>query len=293
MMVMRLQVRIRRSAWLVVLALLLGDAEIFAQRNRPYIPPPPVRSPGGGGGVVRPPSGMPSRPRPTQPTRPSGPSSTRPTTGSPSGGRPGQPSYTGSTTRATPRRTTPVTTAGATRRTAANASSSNVVRFRQPIPAKNSAQVVAAKAAARARLAQAKASLRTRLLARKGKGGGKGGPPGGGGGDGSGNGGDGGRIAANDNRPQLAAKGSTINAAQQSYAPRDLVEKLAVEEVMSRPGAGVRLRNVTMNDSRWPAKDGWEKMQQVVDRGGRKIVVHYVRNRRTLKVDDFKIVDGR
>jgi hypothetical protein len=176
---MRLQTSIRRCAWVVVLAMLVGDVEIFAQRNRPYIPPPPVvRSPGGGGGVSRPPSGMPSRPRPTQPTRPTGPSSTRPATGSPSG----RPGYMGSTTRATPRRTTPVTaSASRTAPAAANALPSNVVRFRPPIPAKGSAQVVGAQASARARLAQAKASLRTRLLARRGNGGR---PPGGGGGGG-------------------------------------------------------------------------------------------------------------
>jgi hypothetical protein len=179
-MVMRLQRRIRWSAWLIVSTWLLGDAEIFAQRNRPYIPPPPVvRSPSGGG-VTRSPVGMPSRPRPTQPTRP-GPSSTRPTTGSPSGGRPGQPSYTGSTTRAVPRRTTPVTTASSVRRPPA-ANASNVVPFRSPIPAKGSARVLAAQASARARLAQAKASLRTRLQARRGNGGRR--PPGGGGGGG-------------------------------------------------------------------------------------------------------------
>jgi filamentous hemagglutinin len=39
-----------------------------------------------------------------------------------------------------------------------------------------------------------------------------------------------------------------------------------------------------MTDSRWPAADGWVKMQQIEN----GVNVHYVRNTVTGAVDDFK-----
>jgi len=41
-----------------------------------------------------------------------------------------------------------------------------------------------------------------------------------------------------------------------------------------------------MNDSRWPAADGWVKMAQNIN----GVEIHYVRNTITGAVDDFKFV---
>lgn len=68
-------------------------------------------------------------------------------------------------------------------------------------------------------------------------------------------------------------------------APRNLTEQLAMTEVRSAP-AGTQLQRITMTDPRWPAGDGWVKMQQVVNGA----TIHYVRNIMTGAVDDFKFV---
>ena len=65
--------------------------------------------------------------------------------------------------------------------------------------------------------------------------------------------------------------------------PNSLNEQLAMEEAMSNPGAGTRVP-ITMNDPRWPASAGWEKMQQNVNGN----IIHYVMNAITGAVDDFK-----
>lgn len=45
--------------------------------------------------------------------------------------------------------------------------------------------------------------------------------------------------------------------------PRDLQEKLAIEEVLSNPLKGAkRAKGIIMNDPRFRAKDGWVKMQR-------------------------------
>lgn len=149
--------------------------------------------------------------------------------------------------------------------------------------------------------------MRTRLtalrqqLASIGGGSGRGGgqrPPGGGSGGGAGSG-SGGFKAANDNNPIFANRGSTVNPQKGSFHPRDLRERLAVEHVVSQPNNGtpVRMKD-KMSDSRWPDSEGWVKMQQVVwptpkDKGGAPVVVHYVMNSRTGKIDDVKIKGRR
>ena len=69
-------------------------------------------------------------------------------------------------------------------------------------------------------------------------------------------------------------------------APANLSEQLAVEEAMSNPAAGtpIPLRQ-GMTDPRWPGSSGWIKMRQNVN--GHE--VHYVLNRLTGAVDDFKL----
>jgi hypothetical protein len=44
---------------------------------------------------------------------------------------------------------------------------------------------------------------------------------------------------------------------------------------------------VNMSDPRWPADDGWVKMEQTV----KGVEVHYVYNTRTGATDDFKFKD--
>jgi len=82
--------------------------------------------------------------------------------------------------------------------------------------------------------------------------------------------------------------GSTAGPRTGSTLPTDLRQDLAIREAMSNPAAGIPIR-IPMTDPRWPASDGWLKMQQIIRPGGDKINVHYVYNPRTGQVDDFKI----
>ncbi|CAM2801158.1 hypothetical protein SAXI111661_02305 [Saccharomonospora xinjiangensis] len=65
--------------------------------------------------------------------------------------------------------------------------------------------------------------------------------------------------------------------------PQNLAEQIAITEVRSAPGGRV-LTKVPMTDPRWPAEDGWGKMQHIVN----GVNIHYVRNTATGAVDDFK-----
>jgi RHS repeat-associated protein len=86
-------------------------------------------------------------------------------------------------------------------------------------------------------------------------------------------------------------KGSTANISKGTTLPRNLRETLAVKEVLANPTAGKSLP-FPMSDPRWPASQGWVKMQRMVESGGREgtINVHYVYNTVTGLVDDLKIV---
>ncbi|MGL5830055.1 MAG: hypothetical protein ACRC0L_10865, partial [Angustibacter sp.] len=67
--------------------------------------------------------------------------------------------------------------------------------------------------------------------------------------------------------------------------PANLKEQLAMTEVRANPDGRV-LDNITMRDPRWPATEGWEKVEHIV----KGITIHYVRNEKTGAVDDFKFV---
>ncbi|TNC31266.1 hypothetical protein FHE65_31825 [Mumia zhuanghuii] len=67
-----------------------------------------------------------------------------------------------------------------------------------------------------------------------------------------------------------------------------MTEQLAMTEVRSAPGGRV-LSRIKMGDPRWDAKDGWVKMQQIVE----GVNVHYARNTATGAVDDFTFVTRR
>jgi hypothetical protein len=78
------------------------------------------------------------------------------------------------------------------------------------------------------------------------------------------------------------------------YLPTNVREQLAVDQVMQNPSAGTPAAG-PLGDPRWDAKDGWVKMQQSVDPGGREgpMDVHYNYNTRTGEVDDFKLIVKR
>lgn len=65
--------------------------------------------------------------------------------------------------------------------------------------------------------------------------------------------------------------------------PASLTEQLAMTSGRADP-AGAVIPRVVMSDARWPAADGWVKMQQIEN----GVNIHYVRNTITGAVDDFK-----
>ncbi len=65
--------------------------------------------------------------------------------------------------------------------------------------------------------------------------------------------------------------------------PNSLQEKLAIDQAISNPTAGLQLP-VPMTDKRWPREDGWVKMSQNIN----GVEIHYVRNTKTGQIDDFK-----
>jgi hypothetical protein len=89
--------------------------------------------------------------------------------------------------------------------------------------------------------------------------------------------------------PQALGRGSTANLSKGTTLARNLREQLAIEQAMSNPAAGAKLP-LKMTDPRWPASEGWVKMQQVIQPGGEPINVHYLLNEATGAIDDFKIV---
>jgi hypothetical protein len=100
-----------------------------------------------------------------------------------------------------------------------------------------------------------------------------------------------GSLLAARGAPQVLGRGSTANIAKGTTLARNLREELAIEQAMASPTAG-RALDLKMTDPRWPATEGWTKMQQVIQSGGREgpINVHYLLNQTTGAIDDFKIV---
>ena len=88
---------------------------------------------------------------------------------------------------------------------------------------------------------------------------------------------------------QQLGRGSTANLAKGSTLARNLREQLAIEQALANPKAG-RMLKVKMTDPRWPASEGWVKMQQMIYPGGEPIEVHYLYNTVTGAVDDAKII---
>ena len=82
---------------------------------------------------------------------------------------------------------------------------------------------------------------------------------------------------------KTASKGSTGRV-----TPLNLNEQLAMKQVKSNPIAGTPLKKVSMTDPRWPASQGWVKMQQLIPTSKGNINIHYVYNQSLQIYDDFK-----
>ena len=80
-------------------------------------------------------------------------------------------------------------------------------------------------------------------------------------------------------------KGSTGRTVANS-----LDEQLAMKEVLSDSLDGAEyLRKFKMGDTRWSAKDGWQKMQRIIETSdSTKINIHFNYNKVTGAFDDFK-----
>ena len=62
-----------------------------------------------------------------------------------------------------------------------------------------------------------------------------------------------------------------------------------MHQVKSNPLKGAKEVPIKMTDARWPASEGWVKMQSVVKTAdGKKITIHFVYNKITGAFDDFK-----
>lgn len=79
-------------------------------------------------------------------------------------------------------------------------------------------------------------------------------------------------------RAPLGSRGSTGRT-----IAGNLKEQLAMKQAQSNPMAGEMLP-IKLGDKRWPSLQGWDKYRQNVN----GIEIHYVVNRFTGDVDDFK-----
>jgi hypothetical protein len=86
--------------------------------------------------------------------------------------------------------------------------------------------------------------------------------------------------------PANTVSGNVSRGSTGRSSPANLHEQIAMQSAQANPSAGQQITRITMNDSRWPASQGWVKMRQNVN--GHEI--HYVRNVNTGEVDDFKFV---
>ena len=57
-----------------------------------------------------------------------------------------------------------------------------------------------------------------------------------------------------------------------------------MKQAKSDPSAGTKITNITMNDARWPANQGWVKMRQNIN----GVEVHYNLNTKTGATADWK-----
>ncbi len=71
--------------------------------------------------------------------------------------------------------------------------------------------------------------------------------------------------------------------------PNSLEEQMAMEQVKSNPLSAAKELPLKLGDDRWPALEGWVKMQSVVKNSdGSQTVIHFLYNKVTGAFDDFK-----
>ena len=71
--------------------------------------------------------------------------------------------------------------------------------------------------------------------------------------------------------------------------PNNLNEQIAMQQVQSNPLNGATKLPIKMGDERWPAEDGWVKMQNIVTlSSGDKVNIHFTYNPLSGLYDDFK-----
>ncbi len=71
--------------------------------------------------------------------------------------------------------------------------------------------------------------------------------------------------------------------------PKNLNEQMAMHQVQSNPLENATKLKLQMNDPRWPASDGWVKMQSIVRHADEtKTIIHFLYNQITGAFDDFK-----
>ena len=86
------------------------------------------------------------------------------------------------------------------------------------------------------------------------------------------------------NPVEVAGRGSTGRT-----IPNTLNEQMAMQQVMSNPLEGATKLPFEMSDPRWPASEGWVKMQVVIKNADKtQTTIHYVYNEITGAFDDFK-----
>lgn len=86
---------------------------------------------------------------------------------------------------------------------------------------------------------------------------------------------------------QASTKTNPIIQSTGRSVPMNLGEQLALKQVMADPTKGELLKNVIMGDTRWPASEGWVKMQETVN----GITIHWNRNTQSGATADFKFVN--
>ena len=100
-------------------------------------------------------------------------------------------------------------------------------------------------------------------------------------------GGVGGYISTKNSSTLPKTKQPTSRGSTGRTQPVNLKEQLAMEQVKLNPLEGKPL-DLIMNDPRWPASEGWIKMQQIVRTSQGNINIHYVYNPTLQIFDDFK-----
>ncbi|EBF5187279.1 hypothetical protein FH022_15120 [Listeria monocytogenes] len=97
-------------------------------------------------------------------------------------------------------------------------------------------------------------------------------------------------ASTNQKEPEKCiSRGSSANLADWSWLPSTPTELIMAGTVLLTPSVGYDT-GIILGDLRWPASEGWKKMEYVVESSARiKYVLHYNYNINTGCVDDIKV----